>query len=208
MSVLQKLAVTGSIVALAGIGVYEAREASQLRAQVRVLETQLAAMEPPDRQSPGQALPPLAVGAFVPGDQSVGDRAAANLNFPGTTQPSPSALAGLTPQSFAAQARQTAAQMQEEQRRFLAAHGSGVGGSGMGATGLPEAGALGPATLSTKSVNGSTVIVYRGREFPVGRTQGMVSTRAASIQGTDYAAAFDDKRVIWESVPGAAERLK
>jgi hypothetical protein len=62
--------------------------------------------------------------------------------------------------------------------------------------------------ISTKTVNGSTVIVYRGQEFPVGPTKGKVSVKRETLEGEDYAAAFDDKRVIWENVPGAAKQLK
>ena len=64
------------------------------------------------------------------------------------------------------------------------------------------------STISIKTVNGSTVIVYQGREFSVGPTKGSLSAKSKSIQGEDFAAAFEDDRVIWENVPGAAQKVK
>lgn len=63
-------------------------------------------------------------------------------------------------------------------------------------------------SISTKTVNGSTVITFQGKEISVGPTQGQVSARTTSVNGTVYAAAFDGDRVIWENVPGAAQQLK
>ncbi len=87
-------------------------------------------------------------------------------------------------------------------------------GSGFGSPMLP--GPAFPVTvpqnsesgISTKTVNGSTVIVYQGREFSVGPTRGSLSVKTKNIQGQDFAAAFEGTRVIWENVPGAAQRVK
>jgi hypothetical protein len=57
-------------------------------------------------------------------------------------------------------------------------------------------------------VNGVTSVIFKGREFVIGRTVGSVSTKAIRVDENDFAAAYDDGRVIWENVPGAAERLK
>lgn len=97
---------------------------------------------------------------------------------------------------FIEQHQQTEARMQEEQRKFAEAHmAHGVGPSG-------------GAAISTRTVNGNTVIIYQGQEYSVGPTQGAVSAKTKSIGGKNYAAAFAGDRVIWENVPGAAQRVK
>jgi hypothetical protein len=111
-------------------------------------------------------------------------------------------------QQFMEQAQKTMEQMTAEQRRFMEAHGGNRLGGGAGMAGLGGAGQASSALISTKIVNGSTVIVYRGKEFPVGQTRGFATTKASTIQGKDYAAAFDGDKVIWENVPGAARQLK
>lgn len=63
-------------------------------------------------------------------------------------------------------------------------------------------------SISTKTVNGSTVVTFQGKDISVGPTQGQVSARTTSVNGTIYAAAFDGDRVIWENLPGAAQQLK
>jgi hypothetical protein len=64
------------------------------------------------------------------------------------------------------------------------------------------------ADLKVTSENGITTIVYNGQQVFAGATSGPVSAKAISDNGAEYAAAFDGQRVIWESVPGAAERIK
>ena len=49
---------------------------------------------------------------------------------------------------------------------------------------------------------------YKGKEVFAGRTKGMVTAKASSENGTEYAAAFDGKKVLWENVPGAAKHVK
>lgn len=64
------------------------------------------------------------------------------------------------------------------------------------------------AGISIKTVNGSTVVVYNGQEVSVGPTHGKVSAKLESFDDKDYAVAFEDDRVVWENVPGAAAHLK
>ena len=66
----------------------------------------------------------------------------------------------------------------------------------------------GQAAISTKTVNGTTVIIYQGQEISVGTSHGPVFAKAKSIDGKNYAAAFSNDRVIWENFPGAAQQLK
>ena len=94
------------------------------------------------------------------------------------------------------------------------AHGKS-GGSSQGFSGGQSGGhsesrstsQSGNVSISTKTVNGSTVITYQGKEIPVRPTQGQVSTKTKSTQGKDYAVVFDGDRVIWENVPGAAQQV-
>jgi hypothetical protein len=90
------------------------------------------------------------------------------------------------------------------------------GGSSGGSGGKISNTQTGPTTInlnakagiSIKTVNGSTVVVYNGLEVSVGPTRGKVSAKSKSFEDKDYAAAFEDDRVVWENVPGAANHLK
>jgi hypothetical protein len=64
------------------------------------------------------------------------------------------------------------------------------------------------AELKVSTENGITTIVYNGKNVFKGATKGKVSGKAVNDNGTELAAAFDDDRVIWENVTGAAERIK
>lgn len=87
--------------------------------------------------------------------------------------------------------------------------GGSAGGGAAGGGGGSAGGGLGSsASISVKSINGDTVVVYQGREIKVGQTSGRVAAKVKSVNGTEYAAAFDGDRVIWENVPGAADKLR
>jgi hypothetical protein len=62
--------------------------------------------------------------------------------------------------------------------------------------------------LIVRTDNGITTIVYNGQQVFMGPTSGKVSAKAASDNGVELAAAFDDARMVWENVPGAGERLR
>jgi hypothetical protein len=64
------------------------------------------------------------------------------------------------------------------------------------------------ASISVKTENGQTTVTYNGKDVFTGATKGMVTAKASSENGTEYAAAFDDEKVIWENVPGAAKHVK
>jgi hypothetical protein len=64
------------------------------------------------------------------------------------------------------------------------------------------------STISVKTVNHQTVVVYNGQDYPVGATHGQVSAKAKTIDGVSYAAAFDGDRVVWENVAGAAHKVR
>ena len=124
-------------------------------------------------------------------------------NVPGAAkqlQSGGGAAAGLDHKQFMEEHQKTVDRMLQEEREFMEAHG--------GTNVAHSVSQSGNAAISTKIVNGSTVIVYQGQEFSVGPTQGPVSAKAKSIDGKNYAAAFDGDRVIWENVPGAAQQVK
>ena len=64
------------------------------------------------------------------------------------------------------------------------------------------------ASISVKTENGKTTVTYNGKDVFKGSTKGRVSAKASSENNVEYAAAFDDKKVIWENVPGAANHVK
>jgi hypothetical protein len=63
-------------------------------------------------------------------------------------------------------------------------------------------------SLSVKSENGSTTVVWNGQEVWKGETSGKVSSASSSENGKEFAAAFDGDRIIWESEAGAAQKVK
>lgn len=69
-------------------------------------------------------------------------------------------------------------------------------------------GRISQTSISVSTNNGQTTVTYNGKEVFSGPTKGKVTSRAASRNGKDYAAAWDDDKVIWENVKGAAEMLK
>lgn len=88
--------------------------------------------------------------------------------------------------------------------------GTGVasGGGGASQSGVGASASTGGTKLECVTVNGGTVVRYGNLEVPVGPTRGLVTTRSILLGGREYAAAFDDDRVIWESSPGAAQKLR
>ena len=62
--------------------------------------------------------------------------------------------------------------------------------------------------ISVKTVNGQTTVTYKGEEVFKGQTSGKVSARSSSVNGNEYAAAFDGDKVLWESASGASEHVK
>lgn len=208
-ALMPKALVACAVVALAGVGfgVHGTLRSRALQGQVQAIQSQLKEKAEAARV----AGPPK-----VPGVQ--GERPVfPSDGLAGTQGPAPTggvAEAGNVGTGDARMAESTQRlmqQMTEEQRRFLQARGgmgSAGGSAGAGGTMGFGDGVAGGAGLSVRTVNGSTVIQYRGKEFGVGVTRGLVTTRAAMVQGREYAAAFDGDQTIWENVPGAAQRLR
>jgi len=64
------------------------------------------------------------------------------------------------------------------------------------------------ANISVSTVNGQTTVTLNGKKVWSGVTTGQVTGKASSINGKEYAAAFDGTKVLWESEKGAAGKLK
>ena len=80
------------------------------------------------------------------------------------------------------------------------------GGSGSGsASGSHTTLSTGDATL--KRADGDTTLLWKGQTRNLSKTTGQLSLKSASQNGTEYLAAFEGNRVIWENVPGAAQHL-
>lgn len=56
--------------------------------------------------------------------------------------------------------------------------------------------------------NGKGTIRLNGEEVWNGSVEGNLTSRSTTVNGEQYAAAFDGDTVLWESSPGAAERVK
>ncbi|MCP5519424.1 MAG: sigma-70 family RNA polymerase sigma factor [Verrucomicrobiales bacterium] len=198
VAMVRRILVSAAMVTLASVSVYNGLRVRDLRQQLNALETRPSA--------PNTAAPPSSSG-WVPGDAPggavvVNDPAHGRLPVgdPGveTLGATSSVMRGSG--RFFDQADRLIAQMQGGRSGLLGASGSHSPGAG--------AGLAGGSVLSAQRVNGHTVVRFRGREIAVGPTQGAVTTRAATVQGREYAAAFDGERVVWENVPGAARFLR
>ena len=63
------------------------------------------------------------------------------------------------------------------------------------------------AEFQIHSTNGTAQVVYRGKKVFSGTTSGQVLARRMNANGTDYAAVWDDQKVLWQSGPGVADLL-
>ena len=73
---------------------------------------------------------------------------------------------------------------------------------------VPPNGPVAGKGVITRLVNGETTLVWRGQEVWRGTTSALVKSKSRALNGAEIAAAFDGAKVIWESEPGAAERLR
>ena len=64
------------------------------------------------------------------------------------------------------------------------------------------------AGISVSSANGVTTVTYKNKQVWSGKTTGRVAGLSKVVNGTEYAAAFVGDKVIWESAPGAAKKVK
>lgn len=64
------------------------------------------------------------------------------------------------------------------------------------------------AGISVSTRNGITTLTYQGKEVWSGKTTGQVTGRAKTVDGVNYAAAFDGNKVIWENMRGAGAKVK
>ena len=62
--------------------------------------------------------------------------------------------------------------------------------------------------ISARTENGQTTIMYKGKQVFNGPATGQVSALSSNENGTEYAAAFDGDKVLWENSSDAAKHLK
>jgi hypothetical protein len=198
-ALLPKIAAGCAAAIVAGLGVLGVVENRSLRLQVRSLEAQVAA----DRKvnslpTPSTDSAPVSPVAGTGREAFPADGTAPPAGVTSDATPSPTS-------SAAFQAPGTSMSGGGRAGGMGSSSGTSIG-AGMGSA--SRIAASGGQALEAVTVNGATVIRYDGREVPVGRRRGLVTTQALSVQGREYAAAFEDGRVIWENVPGAAQQLR
>lgn len=64
------------------------------------------------------------------------------------------------------------------------------------------------AGISVSTANGLTTVTYKNKQVWSGKTTGRVTGLSKVVNGTEYAAAFAGGKVLWESTPGAAKKVK
>ncbi|MBM3878081.1 MAG: hypothetical protein FJ386_15445 [Verrucomicrobia bacterium] len=62
--------------------------------------------------------------------------------------------------------------------------------------------------ISVSNRNGDVTVTWKGKVVFTGKAAGRVSAKSSNENGTEFAAAFDGDKVLWENVPGAGEKLK
>lgn len=72
----------------------------------------------------------------------------------------------------------------------------------------PPKGPVAGKGVVIRLVDGETVVDWQKTQVWRGTTSGLVTSKSLSLNGTEIAAAFDNGKMIWESEPGAAGRLK
>ena len=85
---------------------------------------------------------------------------------------------------------------------------SSLPAQGQNAASVEKSASNASAVISVSTSNGKTTITYQGKKVWSGKTTGKVTGKAKSVDGVDYAAAFDGDKVIWENVAGASRHLK
>ncbi len=63
------------------------------------------------------------------------------------------------------------------------------------------------AEFQVSTDDGVTRVVYRGKRVFTGKTSGQVLARRMKVDGGEYAAVWDDEKVVWQSAPGAVGRM-
>jgi len=62
--------------------------------------------------------------------------------------------------------------------------------------------------LCVSTTNGLTTVIWEGKQAFVGPTKGQVTAKVKTGVGTEFAAVFEDGKVIWQSEKGAGEKVK
>lgn len=73
---------------------------------------------------------------------------------------------------------------------------------------VPPKGLVAGRGISTRIENGETIINWQKKEVWRGATSGFLVCKSKALNEVEIAAAFDGEKVIWESEPGVAQRVK
>ncbi len=76
------------------------------------------------------------------------------------------------------------------------------------ASAIPPKGPVAGRGISTRLVDGETIILWQNKEVWRGTTGGFLVCKTRALNGVEIAAVFDGEKTIWESHPGAAARVK
>jgi hypothetical protein len=83
------------------------------------------------------------------------------------------------------------------------AHGSGKSSGTSSSSSTSTAG-----NVTVRTVNGDSVVVYQGKEIPLGQTKGALVVKSKNLHGVEYSAVLEGDKVIWENIPGAADKVR
>lgn len=64
------------------------------------------------------------------------------------------------------------------------------------------------AGIKVATKDGKATVTYKGKSVWTGKVKGRVTGLARTVNGTEYAAAFEGNKVLWENVKGAAKQVK
>ena len=76
------------------------------------------------------------------------------------------------------------------------------------ASAVPPKGPVAGRGISTRIVDGITIIHWQGREVWRGTTSGFLVCKTKALDGVELAAVFDGEKIVWESQPGVAARVR
>lgn len=68
--------------------------------------------------------------------------------------------------------------------------------------------ALAQPTVLVVNLNGQTTVTWKGQEVFSGATEGPVAGQSIRYMNEDFAVAYAGDTLLWENVPGAAQKIK
>ncbi len=75
-------------------------------------------------------------------------------------------------------------------------------------SGIKQSARNAAAGVKVTVANGKATVAYKGKVVWSGKAKSRVTAKARTVDGKEYAAAFDGKKVLWENVKGAAKQVR